>query len=280
MWLNYQNFGGKPIYRRHASRNNFEPEDRWKDVESPWSLMSKSPISCTGPYVASTFVPAGCGVHRINECSPSHRRSFVLKKPSRKPLTRSPQCLAKKSTDLPTCPAVLDAEFGTKVQSFLSKMKISSRCDVRVPSFAGEGRTDRDGTAVIPPSGGGLSRVRGAEVSRESKDSGTGRDGHKSDDGLQSRTDRAWLTFHSDGGRVEEIDGPCRSFHSAAISGSAGSERSTPPSRCAFLSAYCSGNKGRAWSLVRSRRASRVCSEELGVAGWKPQAMLILKPAY
>lgn len=111
----------------------------------------------------------------------------------------SPTFLTNQHSGLPICSAVLDPNFETEVRSFLAHTTESPEGNDGVPAFAGEGRTDRDGTAVIPAGDGGPSPERIAEATQESKDGGAGGVGHESDDELPGGVD---------GGKKEEAKGP------------------------------------------------------------------------
>lgn len=104
------------------------------------------------------------------------------------------------------------------MQSFLTKMRLSPHGDVQVPSFPSEGRTDRDGTAVIPPD----EDDQAGEANQECKESGTDDDDHKSGNELQSRDNPRMGKVHSDFGKVDEIKDPSGEVYYTVISGSTG----------------------------------------------------------
>eukprot|EP00903_Cladosiphon_okamuranus_P021649 g19903.t1 len=181
---------------------------------------------------------------------------------------------------LPSCSSVLDKDFEPKVQSFLKKMRESPRGNVQVPSFPGEGRTDRDGTAVIPPDdendsgetkpeskeNGNDDDHDAGETKQESKESGN--DGNELKFELLRRANHGLGIVRAYSGNVEEVKHPSGDVYYTASSGSTATsderEKASPISARA--------EKREAEASARPDKEHPRTTEEpvLGISIWAP----------
>eukprot|EP00752_Nemacystus_decipiens_P006636 g5966.t1 len=124
----------------------------------------------------------------------------------------------------------------TRVQSFLIDVKETEGESAPIPSFEGEGRTDREGTAVFRAADGGqTAQSHAADTTSESNKNSTGGDQRDADDQFHTRraafaqkrvsSDSWWYrgqrTMPFDDEKVEDIEDRRDEVHNITISGAA-----------------------------------------------------------